>query len=340
MEGAAWLMRVAAVLIGAIVLGGCGPLTFTVGYEPDAHELDATVVERDAGRTDDRIAIIDVSGLIINSRQSGILQERANPVATLHEKLEKARRNRDIKAVILRINSPGGAVTASDAMYRLVKRFKARSGKPVVMLMMDVAASGGYYLACAGDHMVAYPTTITGSIGVIMQTVSVKPALESIGIRPRAFTSGPSKDAGSPLSELTEEHQRILQGMVDDFYARFLAVVKQARPQVENEQWKTLADGRVFTGDQALAAGLVDEVGDLYDAWTKAKSLAGVKQADLVLLHRSARRVASPFAHQGLAPGERGTGVQTQINLAQINLDDTLMLNGGGFYYLWMPDVP
>lgn len=324
----------AAILTPLLLLGGCGNLTFTVGVSSGARDLETTVVERDTSSGGARVAVIDVSGLITNGPKPALLRQGENPVALLHEKLNEAERDGGVKAVILRINSPGGTVTATDIMYRQVRRFRQRTGKPVVVQMMDVAASGGYYLSCAGDHVIAFPSTITGSIGVIVQTITFKEAMERVGIHADAITSGPNKAAGSPLGELKAEHRAVFQRLVDDFYGRFTSVVKDARPGIPAERFAEVTDGRIMSGGDALAAGLVDEVGDLHDAWAKAKELAGVSHADLVLYHRPLNYVASPYA---AAPGMRQATSQTQINFLQINVEE---LPGGadaGFYYLWRP---
>jgi protease-4 len=325
-------------LVPMLLAGGCGPVHFTVGVMPGDQRLAVTTVQRARIATGDRIAIIDVSGMILNARRPGLIQQGENPVAFLDEQLEAARGDARVKAIVLRLNTPGGTVTASDAMHRLVKRFRQETGKPVVALMMDVAASGGYYLACASDRIVAYPTTVTGSIGVILQTVTVKPALDRIGIHAEAFTSGANKDAGSPLSTLNDQHRAVLRQLVTDFYARFVAVVREARPAIPAERFAEVTDGRVFSGDQALALGLVDELGDLQDSLRVAARLARIKDAHVVMFHRPLSYVATPYSPSASAPA---TG--TQINVAQLNLPESsewLSSAAPGFYYLWVPPVP
>jgi protease-4 len=325
----------------AIVLStiGCAPLTFVVSVGEPKRELDVAIVERDGSVLGDRVAIIDVSGIILNADRPGLLQDGENPVGLLHEQLEKARQDARVKAVILRLNTPGGTVTASDIMYRQIQRFRQRSGKPIVCLMMDVAASGGYYVACGADHIVAYPTTITGSIGVIVQTISFQPALGRIGIEAEAITSGANKDTGSPLSRMTPEHRAVLQQLVDDCYARFIDVVRQARPNIPADRFDRATDGRIVSGDEAARLGLVDELGDLHTAFERAKAAAGITRADLVRYHRPLAYVGSPYESAN-APNHGGT----QINLAQINVS-----GGGapgfagssiGVYYLWRPMWP
>lgn len=330
----------AMIGIAAVFCGGCGPLTFVVDVSGGDQKLRTTTVAREPGWIHDRIVIIDISGLIFNASRPGILREHDNPVSVLQEKLEKARQDQAVKAVILRVNSPGGTVTASDIMYREIERFRRETGKPVIALLMDVAASGGYYVSCAGDAIVSYPTTITGSIGVIVQTVSVQPALGRIGVVTDAITSGPNKDMASPLSTLTPAQRALLQSLVDDFYARFVAVVKEHRPGMSEEDLTKILDGRIVGGEQAAAMGLVDQVGDLQDALTLAKRKAGIARASLVLYHRPLQYVGSPYARGGLSPA-----VGTQINLAQINMDGLGEAPGMagapvGVYYLWQPMLP
>jgi protease-4 len=326
-----------SLLFVSLPLVGCGPTTFVVGVSPGDQRMVTTVVEPAASRTRDRVAVIDVTGMILNARIPGLLSEGENPVSVFHEELNKAAKDKHCKAVVLRLNTPGGAVAASDMMYRDVIEFKEATGKPVVVVMMDVAASGGYYLACAGDHIVAYPSTVTASIGVIFQTISLQPALSSIGIQTEAITSGPNKDAGSPLSELTDGHREVYQEMVDTFYADFTGIVRSARPKMTDEHFKEVTDGRVVTGRRAFEVGLVDELGDLGDGFAKAKALAGLKDASLVRYHRPLSYVASPYASGG---DRQPQSSATQVNLLQLNVDGSFGESASGcFYYVWLPGV-
>ncbi|MEM9881311.1 MAG: signal peptide peptidase SppA [Planctomycetota bacterium] len=323
------------ILLVGTVLPGCGPATLVVGIAPGGQQITATAVQRDGRLGSRRVAVIDVSGLIVNADQPGLLSTGVNPVSTLAESLDWAAADPRTAAVVLRINSPGGTVTASDLMYREVMEFRGRTGKPVVAAMMDVAASGGYYLACAADHVIAQPTTVTGSVGVVLQTVSVKPALERIGVRAEALVSGPNKAAGSPLETLDDGQRAVLQGLVDGFYRDFVAVVRERRTAVAAESWPIVADGRVFTGRRAYELGLVDAVGDLDDAFAEAKRRAGIDHADLFVLHRPLDYVGSVYAR---APAP-ASGAATQLNLVQINLERGLLTGDAGFYYLWRPSL-
>src|SRR5690349_19329184 len=162
------MMRHLVLCFAAVLLAGCTPVTFSFTFGEEARFLSETTVAQDEAPGKDKIAIIDVRGLISDRTSEGLFATRPNPVDALTARLEKAEKDPFVRAVILRINSPGGGVTASDMMYREVRRFRERSGKPVVASLGEVAASGGYYLALAADQIIAEPTSITGSVGVII----------------------------------------------------------------------------------------------------------------------------------------------------------------------------
>ena len=175
---------------------------------------------------------------------------------------------------------------------------------------------------------------------MIIQTINFKGAMDKFGIAADAITSGPNKSAGSPFQRLSPEHRAIMQKLVDDFYARFSSVVAESRPNIPKDKFATVTDGRIMSGVDAHKMGLVDELGDLYTAHDKAKELAGIPAADLILYHRPLNYVGSPYA---AAPGN-GSGIRppngaTQINLVQLTLDDLPGGAGMGFYYLWLPAI-
>jgi protease-4 len=325
-------MLIRSLLVLLLLAGGCTRMRFVVEAVPAEDELTETEVLRDerAGGSAAKIALIDVTGLIIDSRRPGLLRRDENPVSRFTESLRKAADDKRVRGVIVRINSPGGGVTACDVLYREVLRFKEETGRPVVILMADVAASGGYYLACAGDEVVAHPTTVTGSIGVIIQTFNFSEGMRKIGIKADAITSGSNKAMGSPFEPMPPEHRALLQGLVDEFYDGFMEVVVERRPQLSAEDLKWIADGRVITGRRAAEVGVVDRLGDLQVAFDRAKARAGVARARLVKYHR-------PLEYVGSAYGT-GPAAGTQVNLLQLNLAG-LDLDQPGFYYLWDPLV-
>jgi protease-4 len=333
-------MLVGAVLVGAMVFGGCGRRTMRVDFVPVEDRLESQVIESaDAGvLTREKIAMIHVSGLIANMRSGGILSPGANPVSDFRETLDAIAKDDSVKAVVLRINSPGGTVTASDMMYKDLLAFKAKTKKPVVTCMMDVCASGGYYLSCASDYRVAYPTTITGSIGVIIETVNLNGTLKKLGIRSEAIKSGPNKDMGSPFkppaaedAPLDPNDRALLQGLVNQFYANFVGIVKAAPNKVAEADWGIVTDGRVVSGVDAAKLGLVDEVGSLDTAISQAKMMANIKKAKIVVYTRQEEVKGSIYA------SSPGRNVQPQVNMINLNVDlgDLIPRGQTQFLYLW-----
>jgi len=276
-----------------------------------------------------KVAIIDIDGLIMNARSSGLLSDGDNPVSLFREKLDAAANDKNIKAVVLRINSPGGAVTASDVMYQDLLNFRKDTGKPVVACMMDVAASGAYYLAMASDRVYAHPTTITGSIGVIMSLYNASGLLTKIGVSSDPIKSGPNKDLGNPARSMTPEERAILQGMVDSFYGQFVKIVAKGRSLGEDKVRK-LADGRVYTGDDAKKLGLVDEVGYLEDAIQAAVDMAGIRDAKVVAFDRGNGYRGSIYAGIPKIPSQ----INVKIDVPGFNPNA-----GATFMYLWEPGL-
>jgi protease-4 len=319
------------LILAIFLVGGCSRMRFVIDAVPAEDELTETAVLKEDGAIfASKVAIIDLTGLIADAESPGLIMPGENPVARFAEALHKAETDSAVKAVILRINSPGGTVTGSDVVYREVQHFKKTTRKPVVVLMEEVAASGGYYVACAADEIIAHPTTVTGSIGVIIQTVNVADGLSRIGIRAESITSGPNKAMGSPLEPMPEQHRALLQELVDEFYSGFKEVVVSARPSLKPDDLEWVTDGRVVTGRKAAEVGLVDRVGDLRDAFAAAKSRANLQKARLVKYHRPIEHVGSAYSTAPNSPAA------PQINLVQLNLAHGL-LSQPGFYYLWDP---
>jgi protease-4 len=282
-----------------------------------------------SGSGDGKVLLLDLSGVISSQDKEGWLPQ-PNLLATFKEELTKASKDEKVKAVVVRINSPGGTVNASDILYHELKTFKENKKIPVIASMMDVAASGGYYLAMATDAILVHPSTVTGSIGVIMLTVNAKGLLEKVGVEANAITSGPRKDMGSPFRSMTTDEKEIFQGVIDSFYQRFLTVVQAGRPQLSAEQIKKLADGRIYSGDQAKAAGLVDDIGYLDEAIDLAKKNAGLKEARVVTYRRHGEYQNNIYSRVF------GSG-NSLSSLASMDL--LSMVRGGSpqFMYLWMP---
>lgn len=209
----------------------------------------------------DKVAVLPITGLIADSE------------GTI-EQLKKYSRDDSVKAIILRINSPGGGVGPSQEIYSEVRKLKGK--KVVVASMGALAASGGYYIACAADKIFANPGTITGSIGVIMQFVSVKDLIEKIGLKGMVVKSGAFKDIGSPVREMKPEEQKLLQEVVENVHLQFVGAVAEGR-KMDRKKVMKIADGRIFSGEQAKALGLVDALGNLEDAVEEAGKMAKIE---------------------------------------------------------------
>ncbi|MCX6967732.1 MAG: signal peptide peptidase SppA [Verrucomicrobia bacterium] len=237
--------------------------------------LEERVLRSGTGK--DRIVVIPVRGLISSSVAGRI---SASMVEDIKLQLRQAEEDSKVKAVVLAIDSPGGEVTASDNLYSAVRRVRAR--KPVVVSMGSMATSGGYYTACGGSYLMAHPTTFTGSIGVIIQSLRYNDLLNKIGVAPQTFKSGAFKDMLSGTREMTPEEKAYIQGLVMQTYGVFVGVVARERHLDEAQLRSGIADGRVVSGTDALAAKLVDELGEIEDAYRKAKELGKAPDAAVV----------------------------------------------------------
>jgi signal peptide peptidase SppA len=234
----------AAVLLSAVAFGSTGCLVWAPQYfgTPLVSGVEEqTLEEADSVWTRDKIAVINVDGQIT-----------ASSASDFKERLEAARDDEQVKAIVLRLNTPGGGVTPSDQMHRELSEFKRETGLPVIAIMMDVAASGGYYLAMAADEVLAHPTTVTGSIGVIVHVLSVEGLFELVGLEQRTIRSGLLKDMGSPFRSMTDEERELLQHIVDANYERFVAVVDEGRPDLDREQVLAERDGVAVDTDAHL----------------------------------------------------------------------------------------
>jgi protease-4 len=207
-------------------------------------------------------------------------------VSRVRAQLDWAKEEDDIRAIILRINSPGGTAAGSEILYSEILRFKEKQEIPVIAQLMGVAASGGYYLAMSADTVRALPTTITGSIGVIFSGISLSGLMEKIGVENQTLTTGPYKDAGSSLRRMTEEERAQLTSVLDGLYQRFLEVVEAGRPDLSPDEIRALADGRIFSAAQAEANGLVDAVGDLPGAVELAEEKAEIERSRVITYGR------------------------------------------------------
>jgi protease IV len=349
------MCRIFAAALLVAVLAACAPVTVSATLFGENARLHGVTVEEDKGASGD-VVLIDIRGLIADRTPDALLGPKFNSIDELAARLKWAAQDPSVRAVILRINSPGGTVTSSDVMFREIRRFRAESGKPVVASLGEVAASGGYYIALAADRIIAEPTSITGSIGVIIPTLNFSEGLARIGIVSRPLVSGANKDMGDPLTPPREQHFVLLQAIVEEFYANFRSTVIDRRGAgrapapggadhpmpvaraLDMSRIDQLTDGRILTGRQACEAGIVDDTGGVREAFEAAKQLAGLKGARLVKYYREdSEAPRSAYAPTASAPGSAGG---TEINLLQIRagaLSPSGALESGGAYYLWLP---
>lgn len=323
---------VGAVCLLVLFVGtGCRNQALLIQPVSARRILKEHVIQKPKGYVKDKVAVIDVDGILVNHAKSGLLGRSDNPVSLFMEKLAKASTDRAVKAVVLRINSPGGTIGATDAMHHALTQFKKETGKPVIAIMLDLGASGGYYLACGADGIVAQPSCVTGSIGVILQTVSFKGTLDKIGVKAEAIKSGELKAMGSPLKDMEETEREVLRRIIMSQYNIFLDVVAKARPGIPEGKLRSLADGRVYTAGQALDAGLIDQIGYPENAIAWAKQEAGLSRCQVVIYHRPVDYKPNSYA-TAMAPIEPGA-------LVNVGLPHWLTASGPQFLYMWQPDV-
>jgi protease-4 len=275
------------LMAGIFILGGwfissLGDLADSLTLPAGTRYEEVTVR---AGDSDQRIAVIRVNGIISSYGSMG-----DSLVTQVKKQLDFAADDRRVKAVILRIDSPGGEVLASDEIARAIREFQEDTDKPVIASMGGLAASGGYYIAAPCEYIVANELTITGSIGVIMQSINMHGLMDKVGIQPITYKSGKNKnmlDPFSPPSETTDEQKQILQGFIDETYQRFVKVVEDGRAKKLAKDWRDSADGRILTGKQAFKLGMVDQLGNFDDAVKFAEGVVSIGKGNARLVRHN-----------------------------------------------------
>ncbi|HBH04188.1 MAG TPA: signal peptide peptidase SppA [Candidatus Rokubacteria bacterium] len=320
-------MRTALVLALAAALAGCSLITLDL--TPRLQPLEEEVVE---GSGAAKVLLLDVSGFLADeglrpSLTIGTPPPRVPLLARVREELKKAAADDDVRALVVRVNSPGGTVTASDVLYREISEWRQQTKRPVVAVMLDVAASGGYYVALAADTIVAHPTSVTGSIGVIMVSLNAEGLMQKLGLSTVAIKSGERKDMGSPFRPLTDDERRIFQGVIDALHRQFVAKLVERRGLPPAEAL-ALADGRIYTAEQALASRLIDRVGYMPDAIAAARRAAGVDAARVIVYHRPREYRATYYARADAPPAALDAALERFAALAG---------TGPKFLYLWWP---
>jgi len=305
------------------ILSGCAFVS--VPLIPSSQPLEEQVLEGDGAK---KILLLDISGTISEQEKSGGLlgQRSESMVSQVREALQKAEKDKDVAGVILRINSPGGGVTASDIIHHDITEFKKRKRIPVHACIMSVGASGGYYVAAAADEIVAHPTAITGSIGVIIMKFNVSGLMGKIGVEEQTVKSGDKKDIMSPFRRATPEEEKLAQEIIDQLYGRFLDIIMaRSGNKLSLAELKKLADGRIYTAEQALKGRLIDKTGYLDDVIAGIRKNVGDDKARVVTYYRPGSYKGSIYA-----------GADAKEGLTEMfgGMD---ALSGGSFMYLWKP---
>ncbi len=331
MQRKSMTLMLAVALLATLGLLGSGCMKAKINLFPDYTEpLQEYVLE---GKAEGKVLMIPIRGMVSQRSREGFFGTRPSMVQEVRSALDMARKDEQVKAILLQIDSPGGSVTASDIIYNEIKRYKEETGVKVSAVMMDLAASGGYYVAMAAERVYAHPTTVTGSIGVIFYTISIDGLFNKIGVKAEPIKSGKHKDMGSPFRDMNEEEREILQNMIDEMYGRFVKVVADGRPQLNEQAVRQLADGRIYTAKQALDAKLIDEIAYMDQALSDLKMAAGISQDSRVVVYRR-----QSFGNDNIY-NTRTAKAGGQLKLIDLPFSSYMFTPQTGFYYIWEPGL-
>ena len=316
-----------AVLLALALLAGCSLISLDL--TPRIRPLEEHTVEGSKGP---KILLTDVSGFLSEEGPAPIVvvggtTPRVPLLVRFREELKKASEDSGIRALVIRINSPGGTVTASDVLFNELDTFRRTARVPVIAVMMDVAASGGYYVALAADTIIAHPTSVTGSIGVILVTMNAEGLMQKLGLAASAIKSGERKDMGSPFRALSDDERKIFQSVIDGLHGQFVAKVVETR-KIPIETARAIADGRIYTAQQALELKLVDRIGYMGDALAMARRAIGADEARVVVYRRPREHRETYYARA------EASASSLDATLTQLS---TTVGAGPRFLYLWWP---
>lgn len=280
-----------------------------------------------------KLIVIPIRGMISDAPRKQLIGTRPSILQEIVSQLRKAEDDPDVKAVLLKIDSPGGSVIASDLIYNEIMAFKQRKKVKIVAAMMGVAASGGYYIALPADFIMAHPTTVTGSVGVLFLSPNVSGLLEKIGVDVNVSKTGKNKDMGSPFRQVTGEEQEIIQGIIDRLGAQFLDRIAEHR-KLEPNKLKEISSARIYLADDALQLGMIDSIGYLDEAVIQAKKLADLPEDARVVVYRRTEYPDDNLYNTSLSRYE-GRGP----SLISLDLPGSMASLQTGFYYLWQAAV-
>jgi protease-4 len=318
-----WLTRGLLVASFSLLLTSC----ISINLLPTERGLQEKVLSGEGAK--DKLLLVPINGFIGDQTSRGLpfLGGREDTVTRIRATLRKASQDPKVRGIVLLIDSAGGSVTASDRVYHLIREFKRKSGIPVMAMVGDMGASGAYYVSVAADEVWVHPTSVVGSIGVVIFNVGVTGLMQKIGVEDRSLASGPEKEMGSPLKPMTDKDKSLFQGLISDLYAQFFDIVSRNR-QIAPDVLKPLADGRIYTARQALKDHLVDRIGYRDDLIHHLKRLMHVQRFEVI-------RYREPFlASTGIFGSESSSGSP----LADAGkVAGLLTKSGPTMLYLWSP---
>lgn len=283
------------------------------------------------GKETGKVLVIALRGMITDAPKRQFIRTRPSMVQEVVSQLRKAEADPEIKAVLLKIDSPGGSVIASDLIYNEILGFKQRKKAKVVVAMMGVAASGAYYVSLPADFILAHPTTVTGSVGVLFLRPDITALMEKIGVDVNVSKTGKNKDMGSPFRQATAEEQKITQDLIDQLAAQFLNRIAEHR-KIDPKNLKEISSARIYLAPDALNLGLVDRIGYLNEAVSEAKELADLPKDAKVVVYRRTAYPDDNLYNTSTSQYEGGG-----LSIISLDLPGTLAPLQTGFYYLWHP---
>jgi protease IV len=317
------LNLITGMLLLTLITACAGPQIklFTDASDP----LKEFTIEGSGG---DKILLVPIRGEISDNPKKGLLKSSPSMVQQVVSQLKKAEQDKRIRAVLFKINSPGGSITASDLLYHEILSYKERTNVKIIVCMMDMAASGGYYISLPADMIMAHPTSLTGSVGVIFLQPKVIGLMDKLGLGVDVKKYGKNKDMGSPFRESTEEEQKLFQVTINHFGERFTSLVKKHR-KLDPQAMAEISTARLFLAEEALKLGLIDKIGYLNDAVKETKLLAGLPgDARVVLYRRAEQPDDNLYSSAGVVTEE------SRVSLINIELPESLN-PAAGFYYIW-----
>ena len=303
------------------------PACATIQFGPSMEALRETVLQ---GEGPEKILLINLRGIVNNQKDRSFTGATMalGMVELVREIIVKAEKDKDIKALLIKINSPGGTVTASDIILHELLLYKKKRSIPIYVHIMGLAASGGYYIALSGDEIIAHPTSLVGSIGVIAFKANLESLMEKIGVHWEVVKSGDKKDFMSPFRSFTEVERKLFQQTIDNFHNRFVSIIAKNRLKLDLGEVIQLADGRVFDADQAMNLNLIDRIGYISDTVERIEQKLDLSDPQVVTYQREGEYQSNFYSQTPQTP---------VINLINLNIGlDSYALNPS-FLYLWVP---